>query len=96
MLLEDLDKTIIPDSWQIFSKKIFQHFFHHKKILKVIKFQFKIICRSRVLNKNILLWYIVPFPFPDANRVKSNLFDYLDTYIFVTGNITAIGGDVNS
>ena len=59
MLSEALDKTVIMDNWQIFLKKLFQHFIHHKKILKVTKFQFKIICRSRVLNKNIPLWYIV-------------------------------------
>ena len=59
MSSEALDKTVITDNWQIFSKKLFQHFIHHKKILKVTKFQFKIICRSRVLHKNIPLWYIV-------------------------------------
>ena len=32
-----LDKTIITDNWQIFSEKIFQHFIHHKNILKVAK-----------------------------------------------------------
>ena len=60
MLSETIDKTVITDNWEIFSKKIFQHFIHHKKILKVTKFQFKIICCSRVLDKNIPLWYIVP------------------------------------
>ena len=69
MSSEALDKTVITDNWQIFLKKLFQHFIHHKKILKVTKFQFKIICRSRVLNKNIPLWYIVPPP-PGANRVN--------------------------
>ena len=69
MSSEALDKTVITDNWQIFSKKLFRHFIHHKKILKVTKFQFKIICRSRVLNKNIPLWYIVPPP-PGANRVN--------------------------
>ena len=43
MLSEALDKTVITDNWQIFLKKLFQHFIHHKKILKVTKFQFKII-----------------------------------------------------
>ena len=62
MSSEALDKTVITDNWQIFSKKLFRHFIHHKKILKVTKFQFKIICRSRVLDKNIPLWYIVPLP----------------------------------
>ena len=52
------------DNWQIFSKKLFQHFIHHKKTLKVRKFQFKIICRSRVLDKNLPLWYILPPPLP--------------------------------
>ena len=42
MSSEALDKTVITDNWQIFSKKLFQHFIHHKKILKVTKFQFKI------------------------------------------------------
>ena len=73
MSSEALDKTVITDNWQIFSKKIFQHFIHHKKSLKVTKFQFKIICRSRVLNKNIPLWYIVfppSHPPAGANRVK--------------------------
>ena len=53
MSSEALDKTAITDNWQIFSKKLFQHFIYHKKILKVTKFQFKIVCRSRVLDKNI-------------------------------------------
>ena len=78
MLSEALDKTVITDNWQIFSKNLFQHFVHHKKILKVTKFQLKIICRSRVLDKNIPLWYIVPPPPPKpvlfgANRVKKQL-----------------------
>ena len=62
MWSEVLDKTVITDNWQIFSKKLFQHFVHHKKILKITIFQFKIICRSRVLDKNIPLWYIAPPP----------------------------------
>ena len=67
MSSEALDKTVITFG-KFFRKKLFQHFIHHKKILKVTKFQFKIICRSRVLNKNIPLWYIVS---PSgANRVK--------------------------
>ena len=73
MLLEAPHKTAITDNWQFFSKKLFQHFIHHKKILKVTKFNFKIICRSRVLDKNIPLWYIVPPlppPRPGANRVN--------------------------
>ena len=72
MSSEALDKTVITDNWQIFSKKLFRHFIHHKKILKVTKFQFKIICRSRVLDKNIPLWYIVaPSPSPlGADRVN--------------------------
>ena len=32
MLSEALDKTVIMDNWQVFSKKLFQHFIHHKKI----------------------------------------------------------------
>ena len=55
MSSEALEKTVITDNWQIFSKKLFQQFIHHKKILKVTKFQFKIICRSMVLDKNIPL-----------------------------------------
>ena len=55
MLSEALDKTVIMGNWQIFLKKLFQHFIHHEKILKVTKFQFKIIGHSRVLNKNIPL-----------------------------------------
>ena len=47
-----------------FSKKHFQQFTHHKKILKVTKFQFKINCLSRVLDKNIPLWYIAHPPSP--------------------------------
>ena len=72
MSSEALDKTVITDNWEILSKKLFQHFIHHKKILKVTKFQFKIICRSRVLDKNIPLWYIVAPcpPSPGANRVN--------------------------
>ena len=61
MSSEALDKTVIMDNWQIFSKKLLQHVIHHKKILKVTKFQFKIICRSTVLDKIIPLWYIVPW-----------------------------------
>ena len=75
MSSEALDKTVIMDNWQIFSKKLFQHFIHHKKILKVTKFQFKkIICRSRVFDKNIPLWHTVPpspHPVaPGANRAN--------------------------
>ena len=75
MSSEALDKTVITDNWKVFSKKLFQHFIHHKKIFKVKKFQFKIICRSRILDKNIPLWYIVPQPNPpppSANRVKTS------------------------
>ena len=61
---EALDKTVITDNWKFFLKKLFQHFTHHEKILKVTKFQFKIICRSKFLEKNIPLWYIVPYPPP--------------------------------
>ena len=64
MLSEALDKTGIMDNWQIFLKHFFQDFIHHKKILKVTKFQFKIICLSSVLDKNIPLRYIVPPPTP--------------------------------
>ena len=35
MSSEVLDKSVSMDNWQIFSKKISQHFIHHKKILKV-------------------------------------------------------------
>ena len=55
MSSEALDKTVIMGNWQIFSKKLFQLFIHHEKILKVTKFQYKIIGHSRVLNKNIPL-----------------------------------------
>ena len=71
MSSEVLDKTVITDNWQFFW--LFQHFIHHKKILKVTKFQFKIICCSRVLDKNIPLWFIVP-PTPGANRVNKSNF----------------------
>ena len=37
MLSESPDKTIITEDWQIFLEKSFQHFIHHKKILKVTK-----------------------------------------------------------
>ena len=59
MLSEALHKTVVMETWQIFSKKLFQLFIHHKKILKVTQLQFKIVCRSRVLDKNIPLWYII-------------------------------------
>ena len=76
MLSEALDKTAITDNRQFFSKKRFQHVIHRKKILKVTKFQFKIIYRSRVLDKNIPLWYILPSPPspppPGANTVNIN------------------------
>ena len=75
MLSDALDQTVIADNLQIFWKKNFQHYIHHKKILKVTKFQFKIICRSRVLDKNTPLWYILPPPTPPPphpgnNRIK--------------------------
>ena len=89
---EALDKTVITDNWKFFLKKLFQHFTHHEKILKVTKFQFKIICRSKVLDTNIPLWYIEPPPphstptHPGSNKVKwwychhsktwSNMFSY--------------------
>ena len=81
MLSEALDKTVITGNWKIFLKKLFQHFIHHKKILKVTKFQFKIICRSRVLGKNIPLRYIVPLPHPGANRVNSVFTLSLPNYL---------------
>ena len=34
MSSEALDKTVITDNWQIFSKKLFQHFIHRKKNIK--------------------------------------------------------------
>ena len=64
MSSEALDKTVNTDKWQIFSKNFFVHFIHRKTILKVTKFQFKIICRSRVLYKNIPLWHIGTHPPP--------------------------------
>ena len=74
MLSDGLDQTVIADNLQIFWKKNFQYYIHHKKILRVTKFQFKIICRSRVLDKNIPLWYILPHPtpppHPSNNRIK--------------------------
>ena len=30
MSSEALDKNVITDNWHIFSKKLFQHFIHHK------------------------------------------------------------------
>ena len=68
MSSEALDKTVNTDKWQIFSKNFFVHFIHRKTILKVTKFQFKIICRSRVLYKNIPVahWYPSPLPPPPA------------------------------
>ena len=47
MSSEALDKTVLKDNWQII-----HHFIHHKKILKVTKFQFQIIYHSRFLDKN--------------------------------------------
>ena len=32
----------------------------------------------------------------ETKVIKSNLFDYSDTYIIVTGNITATGGNANT
>ena len=69
MSSETLEKTVITDNWQFFSKNLFQNFFHHKKILKATRLQFKIICRPRVVDKNMPLWYIVT-PLPSANRLK--------------------------
>ena len=84
MSSEALDKTVTTGNWQIFSKKLFQHFIHHKEILKVTKFQFKIICRSRVLDKNIPLWYhSSPSPPPGANRVN----DFFSKYDQIVGKL---------
>ena len=69
MSSEALEKTVMTDNWQFFPKKLFQNFFHHKKILKATKLQFKIVCRPRVVDKNMPLWYIVT-PLPGANRAK--------------------------
>ena len=35
MSSDALGKTVITKNWQFFSKKLFQHFIHHKQILKV-------------------------------------------------------------
>ena len=66
MLPEALDK--------FFRKNFFSTLFTKKKKLKVTKFKFKIICRTRV--KNIPLWYSVrPSTHPPSpNRVKSLFF----------------------
>ena len=80
MYSEALDKIAITGNWQIFSKKLFQHFIQHKKILKVTKFQFKIFCRSRVLDKNISLWYIVPPP--GANQKSHSLIEISRIWLF--------------
>ena len=74
MSSEALNKTFITDNWQIFSKKMFQSFIQHKKILKVTKFKFKIICCSRVLDKNIPLWYIVTLHHPPSPLGLISLF----------------------
>ena len=73
MSSEARDKTVITDNWQIFLKKLFHHFIHHKKNLKVTKFQLKIICRSRVLDKKYTCGtlYFPPSPNPGANRINS-------------------------
>ena len=34
MLSEASGKTVIMDNWQVLPKKLFQHFIHHKTILK--------------------------------------------------------------
>ena len=43
MSSEALEKTVMTDNWQFFPKKLFQNFFHHKKILKATKLQFKFV-----------------------------------------------------
>ena len=53
---------------------MFQSFIQHKKILKVTKFKFKIICCSRVLDKNIPLWYIVTLHHPPSPLGLISLF----------------------
>ena len=68
MLSEALEKTFITNNWQFFSKKLYKHFINHIKILKVTKFQFKIVCRSKVIDKSIPLWYNVPLPQPPNPR----------------------------
>ena len=75
MSSEALDKTVITDNWQNISKNLFQLFIHHKKILKVTKFQFKIMCHSRVLDKKLPPWHIVP-PVP----VLIGLNDFMICY----------------
>ena len=42
MSSEALDKTVIMDNWQIFSRKLFQHFIHHKKYEKSQNFNLKL------------------------------------------------------
>ena len=89
---EAVDKTVITDNWPIFLKFFFQHFVHHEKILKVTKFQFKIIFRSRVLDKSIPLWYIVPTPppSPGTNRVNKNLI-FIDSFQFLSSSLDNLG-----
>ena len=69
--------------------KFIQHFIHQRKISKVTKFQFKIISRSRVLHKNIPLWYIVP-PSPGANRLNTILKAARNSVECALGNINAL------
>ena len=65
-----LTKLSLRTIGKFFRKNFFQHFIYHKKILKVTKCQFNFICHSRVLDKNIPLWYNVSPLQPRVNRVK--------------------------
>ena len=68
MSSEALDKTIITDSSQIFSKQLFQHFIHHKnfnlKLFAVQEFLTKIYPCGRLYH------HPTPPPPSGANRVK--------------------------
>ena len=89
MSSELLHKTVITDNWQIFSNKLFQHFIHHKNILKITQ---KLNLKSfvvQVFSTKIYPWYTAPPPpptpapppppqsrplsLPGANRVKLKL-----------------------
>ena len=71
MSSEALDKTVITFG-KFFRKKLFQHFIHHKKILKVTKFQFKIICCSGVSSqqKYTPAVHCTLSPPPSTNKIK--------------------------
>ena len=82
-------KNVVRGSWQNCHygqlANFFEKFFSalYSPLLKVTKIQFKIICRIRVLEKNIPLWYIVPPSPHGVNTVNSRIINKKHYMTFV-------------